>query len=187
MNDELMQLWQQGASTEPDPDAVARLAAKATMKRFDTTIFWRNMREYAAGLVLMVVFGWQAVAGEDRVRHVISFACVSFVMGYLWWRHRGVPVPDPAADARVYQAAMLERVDRQIRLLKTVRYWYLLPLYVPVTLQSIDAWQRRGWVPAVTAMALVTVVFWFVGWLNERVGVGMLRKERDRIESLYQG
>jgi hypothetical protein len=186
MHDELMQLWRQGTSNDPDPDAVARLAARATMWRFDRVIFWRNAREYAAGLLLMGVFGWQFIVGTGRVRNGIAFACVAFVMGYLWWRHRDLPRPDPAADARAYQAVMLERVDRQLQLLRTVRYWYLLPLYVPPLMLSWDTWQRGRRVPAVVALILVTVVYWLIARLNERFVVAMLLKERARIESLYQ-
>ena len=81
---------------------------------------------------------------------------------------------------------MLHRLDRQLQLLRTVRYWYLLPLYIPPVMMSWDAWQRGRRVPAVTAMILVTVVFWFIARLNERFGVAMLNRQRERIEGLYQ-
>ena len=187
MSDELIQLWQQGASNEPEAGTVARLAARATTRRFDRTVFWRNLREYLAGLVLMGVFGGQVVAGLNPLRNAINFVCAAFVMGYLWWRHRDVPRPDPAADARAFQTAMLERFDRQIRLLRTVRYWYLLPLYVPCVLQSVDAWQRRQWGAAVAMMIVVTVAYWFLARLNERAAVGLLVEARERIAALYQG
>jgi hypothetical protein len=71
--------------------------------------------------------------------------------------------------------------------LKTVRYWYLLPLYIPPVLQSVDVWQRRGWVPGLAGIIIVTAVYWLILRLNERWGVGKLREERARIEALYQG
>ena len=37
-DDELMQLWQQGVSNTPDAAEVARLAARASMRRFDRMI-----------------------------------------------------------------------------------------------------------------------------------------------------
>ena len=156
-------------------------------RRFDRTIFWRNLREYLAGLVLMGVFGAEALAGTSPWRSGISFACVSFVMGYLWWRHRDVPRSDPAADARAFQAVMLERVDRQLQLLRTARYWYLLPLYIPCVLQAVDAGRRGHWGAAVAMMIVVTALYAFLARLNERRAVDLLLEERGRIERLYQG
>jgi hypothetical protein len=187
MSDELMELWQEGASSEPDAGTVARLAALATTRRFDRAIFWRNLREYLAGLVLMGVFGTLAVAGESPLRNGVNFVCVSFVMGFLWWRHRDVPRPDPAADARAFQAVMLERVDRQLQLLRTVRYWYLLPLYIPCVLQAVEAGQRGHWGAAVAMMIVVTALYAFLARLNERQAVDVLLEERARIEALYRG
>ena len=108
-----------------------------------------------------------------------------FVGAYLWWQHRGLAPLDPAADARSYQAALLMRIEHQIRLLSRVRYWYLLPLYLPAFLTFAAIWPRSR-ITAVLSFVIVTTVFAAIGWLNERVAVPLLRKERARVESLYE-
>jgi hypothetical protein len=183
--DELMQLWQQVASGEPDPKEVARLAGKATMTRFDKAIFWRNFSEYAAGALVLGFAAWQFVRGEQRLQSAVWFACVTFVMVYLWWKHRDLKDPDPAADARTYQAAMLARVDRQIELLGSVRYWYLLPLYIPMVWTFVITWERSP-SAAIVGCVIGTSAYVFLGWLNEKVGVQRLKAAREKIEGLYK-
>ena len=183
--DELMLLWRQGTMGEPDPEEVARLAGRASMKRFDKVILRRNLAEYLAGVLLLIVFGWRIVAGENRLQNIVSIGCVAFVLVYLWWQHRHITPLDPAADASAYSAAMIARIDHQIRLLKGVRYWYLLPLYVPPVWQVFNRWQTSP-AAAIVGFVVVTAAFVFVGFLNERVGVARLNAERDKIEALYK-
>ncbi len=183
--DELMLLWQQGPSTGPDPEEVARLAGKATMKRFDNAIFKRNFAEYAAAFVLLVVFGWQAARGNHRFQNSVGFLCVAFVAAYLWWQHRRTPPLDVTADARSYQTAMLNRIDQQIRLLNTARYWYLLPLYIPPVWTTIATWQNSK-AAAILMLAAVTAAYWLILRLNENFALPRLRAERTRIEALYK-
>jgi hypothetical protein len=184
-DDELMLLWQQGVADTPDRDEVARLAARASMRRFDGLIARRNVIETVAAAGVLAWFGWNIVANSDRLVYVVSFACVSFVIAYLWWKHRHVIVLDPTADAEAYHAALLQRLDQQIALLRTMPYWYLLPLYVPSCLQAVTLWPR-GLAATLTSLAVLTALYLAVGYLNVRIGVARLRAERVRLEALYQ-
>jgi hypothetical protein len=184
-DDELMLLWQQGASSTPDPAEVARLAARASMRRFDRLIARRNIIETVAAVGVLAWFGWNIATGYERLSNSVSFACVSFVIAYLWWQHRQAVVVDAAADAEAYHAALLARVDQQVALLRTVPVWYLLPLYVPPFLQGVSLWHKSP-VATLVYFAFVTAVFVGIGVLNVRVGVGRLLAERARLEALYQ-
>jgi hypothetical protein len=189
-DDELMLLWRQGTSAEPIPAEISRLAGRASIRQFDRVIFWRNFREYAAGLMLFAFFGWLLVTGKARALGMLQFVYggalgVGFVLAYLWWRHRDLTPLDPSAGARVYQAAMLARIDKQIRLLGSVRYWYLLPLYIPGLWVIKQTWKRDP-IRAVLGLGIYTGVFVFVGWLNERWGVRRLQAQRAKIQGLYE-
>jgi hypothetical protein len=184
-DDELMQLWQQGVSSTPDGAEVARLAARASMRRFNRLIARRNVIESLAAACVMTFFGWNVVIGHHRVASALSFASVSFVIAYLWWRHRHTIALDPAANAETYHAALVAELDRQIGLLRTVWYWYLLPLYVPPVLQSVSLWEKSR-AATLVFMAVVTAFYIGLGVLNARVGVKRLLTERSRLEALYQ-
>jgi hypothetical protein len=122
--------------------------------------------------------------GGDRVQAAVGITSGLFVVSYLWWQHRRLTPLDPSADGRAYQAALLDRIDGQIRLLKNIRYWYLLPLYLPVAWTVAATW-RRNPVAAVVGWALMTAVYILVAWLCERVAVRRLTFERDTVASLY--
>jgi hypothetical protein len=188
-DDELTLLWRGAASSQPDPGEIARLAGRATLKRFDRAIFWRNFREYAAGLATLLVFAWLILTDTARKLGMLEFVYggalgVVFVLAYLWWQHRSLTPLDPSTDARTYQAAMLARIDKQIRLLRSVRYWYLLPLYVPGLWVIKQVWKKDPFF-AVICLAIYTGAYVLVGWLNEVWAVRRLRRERSRIEGLY--
>ena len=182
-DDEWARAWQEHTTGDIDSERVAR-AIMARVWRFDQTLFWRNAREYAAGIVLMVVFVGQLVFGYDRIGAFIGIGSVGFVLGYLWWKHRGLQPLDPAADAVTYKAALLARVDDQILLLQTVTYWYLLPLFLPSLWQGVRVWSKSPWAAA-TSLAAVVVAFAFVRWLNVTAAVGVLLNTRAKIESMF--
>lgn len=140
----------------------------------------KAFREYAAGLVLMIVFAGQIALNDDRFGGVIGLACVGFVMTFLWWKHRHLEPLDAAADLSLYRRALIKRFDDQIRLLRSVPYWYLLPLVGPGLWGAISQWPREGWMVLIPLGVLVAV-FAFIGWLNVRVAVPGLRAARDRV------
>jgi hypothetical protein len=184
MNDDLMLLWQQGAQTRPDPSEVARLAGRATVTQFDTRIALRNLKEYAASAIVLLGAASMLIWTKERVMPLLTIAGVSFVVIYLWIKHRSLTPLDPSADAKSYRAAMLTRIDQQMRLLSTVRYWYLLPLYIPALWQVASTW-RRSPGEAIVVWVIITASFAWVARLNEQKGIARLKAERQKIEALY--
>jgi hypothetical protein len=184
-DDEWVRTWQGHMASEEHPDRVAR-RIMAQVWRFDHRLFWRNAREYAAGIVLLVVFLGQLAMGDDPIGALVGIGSVGFVLGYLWWRHRGLQPLDPAADVIAYKAALLARIDDQIRLLRSVTYWYLLPLSLPSLWQAAHVWDRSPWAAA-TSLAVVGAVFALLRWLNVTAGVGVLLATRANVESMFPG
>lgn len=177
-----MSYWQESAIDGPDP---ARLAAEmaARVAKFDRQIFWRNAVEYAAGVVVLAWSITEALEGSRRA--FLVMAGVLFVLGYAWWKQRGVKELDPSADARSYQAALLKRFDDQLWLLSRVKYWYLLPLYPPMVWTAVVGWSRNPW-GALAELALVTALFAVIAWLNEVRGVRKLKADRAHAEAMLQ-
>ncbi|MBL8227205.1 MAG: hypothetical protein JNL98_01955 [Bryobacterales bacterium] len=181
---ELMNLWQDHI-LQPPVNTQALIDSMAErMKQFDRRVFWRNFREYAAGIVLVPVFLKVTLEGKTALEvaaGAFSVLSVLFVMCYLWRTQQQQKPLDPSLDLRDYQAALLARYDRQIALLKSVRYWYVLPLWASaitlVAVKARDPWSRRvgGFAAAMTLLSAGVV------WLNEVYGVRKLREERDRI------
>lgn len=185
MNDELMALWQESTRPAPDRTEIARLAGRAAMNRFDRAIRSRNLREYAAGFIVVAFFGWQLAHGRFVGLDLAAIAAVLFVLGFLWSHHRNIAPLDPTARASDYQAAMLSRIDSQIRLLSSIRYWYLLPFYVPIVWVTVLV-SRRSLVVAGLFFVLSTLLYAAIAWLNEKIGVRHLIRQRAQIEALLE-
>jgi uncharacterized membrane protein YfcA len=184
--DDLVRLWRESLLPSPDPERLANQLARLTLRRFDRVVSWRNVREYAAALAVVGFAAWRFMAGDDPLQAGAIVGGAAFVAAYLWLQHRRLPRLDPAATARDYQAALLARIDRQIALLGGVRYWYLLPLYVPVLIQVAHAWQAHQRVAAVSMLVVVTAFYAGLAHVNERLAVNHLKEERARVASLYE-
>jgi len=183
--DDLLRLWQDTTLPRHDPEQLARRVARLKLARFGRMIAFRNAREYVAIVGVVMWATWQMMAGGDRVAAGLAIAGALFVGGCLWWQHRQDPPLDPAMSARDYQIALLQRIDRQIHLLRRARYWYFLPLSLPSLWIAALNWNRR---PAGTLLflAIVAAIFLVGVWLNEMAVVFYLRKERARVQSLYE-
>jgi hypothetical protein len=182
---ELMKMWQESMPPTPMDARQLAMAITSRVERFDRKILWRNMREYVAGAGLIAWFLW---VSRDPGRLYLSIAgivAVGFVMIYLWRSQRKKQPLDPSADVRSYQAALLERYDRQIELLRHVKYWYVAPLYawMMLVLFTVPA-PPLGRLPY---FILFTACAAFIIWLNEGYAVRKLRKERQDAESLIGG
>ena len=160
-DEEWARMWQGRMASLEDSERVAR-TIMAQVWRFDQTLFWRNAREYAAGIVLLVVFVGQLVIGDDRVGALVGIGSVGFVIGYLWWKHRGLQPLDPAVGRDRLQsrpAGARRRSDpaaaqRHLLVLVAVVSAIALAGHARVGQESLDCGplagccQRAVWVPA---------------------------------------
>jgi hypothetical protein len=121
-----------------------------------------------------------------RLSFYMLFAACIWIILYLWFGKHRKDRPNAAADLCSYQRQMLGMYDEQIALLKGVKFWYLLPLYVammtfymaPVLSGSGHRWD---WIAALTS----TVLYILIWILNEVRGVRKLRQERDAMKLLF--
>ncbi|MSV36375.1 MAG: hypothetical protein EXQ47_12385 [Bryobacterales bacterium] len=182
---ELIQMWQESSLSGPINSGQLAREIAAKVERFDRKILWRNRREYAAGVVLIVWFLWLSLDPVRRPLAMAGLVAAGFVMIFLWRSHRGTPPLDAAADVRSYHAALLDRYDRQIRLLRRVRYWYVLPPYLWMLLVIVLVPSRFPG-GRISHFLVATLFAAFVAWLNEGYGVRKLRASRRNAEALLQ-
>ncbi|GEM_PF-538231 len=193
LDKELQKVWQEDVFPQPaDPAQLARTIAVA-VQQFDRKILWRNLREYVAGGILLIFFLSGALVPVRMVPVPwIGVVAVAFVLGYLWWKHRELKPLDPTADARAYKAALLARYDRQIQLLRSVRYWYFLPLYVWIVAATLASGLHRParvsplahLISLAAALGFVTALYIWLARLNERHAVRRLAEAKEQANSL---
>jgi hypothetical protein len=185
--DELRQLWQSDITEAIDQRELLRELERRS-RNFDRTIRWRDFRETAAGLLITVVYLWFAVrAGStfERVADLWLAACGVWIAVFLYRYSKLSRKPAPEHTLAVYRQELVERYDRQIRLSKSVKYWYILPLWVGLLLNAA-AYRVGGGdnIRFLSIVIFVTAVSAGVWWLNEGPGVRYLQRKRQELAAL---
>ena len=183
MNDDtLKSLWQKQCLEEPAPPNEAEISTmKRRTKQLGRTIFWRDVRENVAAAVVAVIFTFYFCkfgAFLARVGCVIVVLSCGFITWYSESKKRRVPKAQP--DAPMMQALELElqKVNVQIGLLRSVLWWYILPVTVGGMLfclgLGVSLRSELGFAAFDIALCL------FIYWLNQRaVDCGLLPLKRE--------
>lgn len=173
MNDqELKQLWQQQVLAPPlkVPDEQLARAMRQKMSEFGRTIFWRDVREVAACVLLIVLFlpdyfkstTWLSKAGCM----VVVFSAI-FIGFRLVYSKRKDDCRLTGDSLRGYLLDERRKVENQIHLLRTVLWWYILPLYTgAVMVTAGGAGPMAGKIFFALVFAAVCGGIW---WLNQYV------------------
>jgi predicted nucleic acid-binding protein len=189
VKDELSELWcSQICASATTKEEIAMLVEKKT-RQFDRLILVRNALESVSALAVTVIFAAMAAQARDALQRtglLIVAASGLWIIAFLLRYGRASLAADPAQELSRYRRALVERYDREIRLLKSVKYWYLLPPWIGLLIGSAGVMLheyrngRLGWYDFI-APAIYTAFFTFVWWLNEVYGVAHLRAERARV------
>jgi len=189
VNDELSELWcSQPCASAATKEDLVRMVEKRT-RQFDRFILVRNVLESISAFAVTVIFAAMAARAPDvlqRAGLLIVAASGLWIIAFLL-RYRRASFPaDPSQELSCYRRALVERYDREIRLLKSVKYWYLLPPWIGLLTGSagviLHAFRngRLGWHDFIAPL-IYTAFFTGVWWLNEVYGVAHLQAERARV------
>jgi hypothetical protein len=159
---------------------------------FDATIFWRDVREVGTCLLMLPLWLYLGVRQSLPWTWYLMVPALLWVAGFMLAgrvRHSRRP-PGPGEPFRSQVAGSLAKVERQIRLLRNVLWWYLLPLALPIlAFFGQVSWRERsgGWPTALAlsiSVALVAAVFAFIFWLNRHAVRAELEPRRRELEAL---
>lgn len=144
--DDLKDVWQAAPAAHP-PRAIDEAllhSVRQGSRKFDRAIFWRDVREVAASLVVALVFGhiaWSAQAEGSPawpawLATVLPLGVAAF---FLVDRARSRRRHGPSgADVLTELDRAIAAVRHQITLLRNVLWWYLLPLGLSVVLLALQ-------------------------------------------------
>lgn len=189
LNDDLRELWcGQPVATAANKEELVELVLEKT-RRFDRKIRMRNLRECGAALVVVGMFAFIAAHTADplqRAGYIIVAASGVWIIFFLLRYGRSSVPANPDQDLKAYRNALVRQYDHQIRLLKSVKFWYLLPPWVGCVISTAgvllhESHQRSlNWNDFLPT-AIYTAIFAFVWWLNQSWGVRRLSDERARV------
>lgn len=185
--------WRAAAPQGSSLDDVDLAQARRRADRFAWQIRFRNAREIAAG-VLVVVCGVGIATHAPTWLGVLGGVAMSlggaFVSVFIVLRARTLPAPAPTAPTREVLAHERAQLERQARLLERVWIWYLAPLVPSVVLIYAEGLlgalgragtHRSATIATTVGMFAGTLAFFaLIGWMNVRVA----RKLRERMAKL---
>ncbi len=181
--DELDELWASGA--RPIEAERALRAVRGRAERFGRTIRMRDWRETIAGGLVAAFFGWMAFVERDawaRVADVWIALSGVWIAVYLHWQSRGPKAAATTVTLEEYGEALLQSYGRQIALLKTVKYWYLGPMWVGLVGLDVARWRiDHNTAVWVTLGVVYTGLFGFLAWLNEKWAVRRIEAQRGEL------
>lgn len=171
MSDPFIALWTAQAQ---DARGLSQEELARRSRLLQRRVLRRDLIEYAAGLFVMVAFGWMAVVipfWSMRVACAITVLGTGIVMWNLWRRRPRDDAAMLAQDAHAYYRAQLVA---QRDALASVASWYIGPTLPGMILfvaavghKSVEVMPLNA---ALVPIALVTVssaaVLWLVLWLN---------------------
>src|SRR5436305_1905971 len=133
--DDFEKSWRSQSATISINADVLLSEVRRNQKQFRTTIYLRDVREVGVAAVLIPVFIVMGRALHNWTNYLVAAACF-FVGAYILVdrlrqrRHS----PELGDSLRNCVAASLAEVRHQIWLLRNILWWYLLPLFVPITI-----------------------------------------------------
>jgi hypothetical protein len=182
-NDELDELWASGG--RPIEAERALRAVRGRAERFGRTIRMRDWRETIAAGLVAVFFMWIAFHERDvwaRAADVWIALSGVWIAVYLHRRSRAPETAARTATIEEHGKALLQSYGRQIALLKTVKYWYLGPMWVGFIGLAVARWRidhnTAAWV---TAGVVYTGLFGFLAWLNESWAARKIEAQRAEL------
>lgn len=188
-HDELHDLWcsQPFGKTGRGEDMLDFVEKRTN--RFDRAMAVRNWIECSAAGVVAAISGFSAFRVGDaltRAGSLVIAASAAWIIFYLLRYGKGPREVDPTLDLRGYAQALVNRYDHQIRLLKSAKYWYLLPPYLGLLVWMLGILRDKArieglsWGDSVPPL-VCSAVFAAIWWLNEVYSVGRLRQERANL------
>ena len=157
---------------------------------FEELITEQNKAEYLLGLLfslITAVFAWRAVPGLIRFGYACLTATLVAASAIIWWTgRRGRTVLDPSLSLRDYHLALLALYDQRIRFLKSVKYWYTIPLLGSAGLVLLPAAARYFPAPwGVLLLGLVLVGAWVGIWhLNDIRRVSAIETKKRQVNEM---
>ncbi len=170
MNEELKNIWGRQPARGPaiSPEVIWQVAQASA--RFERTIFWRDAREWVATVLVAGFFACNAFAhGTLRWLSLLAAVIACFPMAYASFLRRRRPVAHAAGNVAAHLRAASASVRQQVGLLKSVLWWYLLPIAFCLLLLFVERRQwERGLIPNLIALAFVALIFVGIWLLNQQ-------------------
>lgn len=175
--------------------SLAEICRKAN--KFEKQIFWRNLREYVAGVVVIAFFGYYISIFHAALTRAGCGLVIAGTLFVGFTLHKRGPSKAIPADLAISSCSefLRKELQRQCDLLSSVWLWYLLP-FVPgllvfesgllaQALQQPSASSHLRSVVTPFAITIVVSAIVFVGvWRLNQWAARKLQREIDALDRM---
>lgn len=191
---DMKNVWQ---SQPTEPPRIRPGEVRRKMNKFERRIFWRNVREYAAGLLVIAIFGYYEWRFNTLLVRLGSGMIIAGTLYVMYQLHRRASTRPAPADLGSSTCIEFHRksLERQRDALRAVWSWYLLP-FVPglaiLTIGSIAS-QRAAHqgsvghlvISILASQGIIPAVFFAIWKLNRRAA-DRLQTQIDELNTLSE-
>jgi hypothetical protein len=172
--EDLKNVWQsEGGISQQRFDQIGS-RVKESSERLHATILRRDVRETFASVVVVVVFSclmFSAKSWVDRLGYVI-IAIGGITIPFVLWRARSRSLATiSTATFRDFVNVEIDYLHRQVRLLRSVTWWYLLPFYMGLALVLVGLMGPRyslgDLILLCVCLAVIAGLYVYIWWLNQ--------------------
>jgi hypothetical protein len=178
--DDFQQAWKtQTSQTRLTIDVDLRVKeVRRNQRYFAAIIFWRDVREVGTALLMVPLWSFLGIWLSLPWTWYLAVPVLLWVAGYMlvdrMWHKR--PPPEPGVPLRQHVESSLLEVEHQIRLLRNIFWWYLLPLaFAMLAFSGQVAWRTRSGGPAAAAIVALIVI------VELMITAGVYRLNQDAI------
>jgi hypothetical protein len=155
--------------------------------KFQKKTYWRNAREYVAGLLVVVGAGYLFWYMPDALTRVGLALMIAGALYVIWHLHRRGSSRTLPADLGLASGLEFYRreLERQRDLLQSVWLWYLGPLIPgPVVLMAANARIRPGELRLFGLNFVAFILFAALVWMLNQRGARRLQSRIDELNAL---
>ena len=184
----MQQVWQ-SQPTEGVRMSVAEAHAKASA--FQTKIWRRNLREYAAAALVILFFGYRMMGTADQLVRAGMALIIAGTCYLTWQLHRKGSASQLPEEAGLSSFIDFQRrqLVRQRDMLTSIWSWYLGPLLPGLALMMVALGRsnpghlKHMWLFITAYLGVILLVFWAIAGLNKRAARRLQRQIDELDES----
>lgn len=169
------------------PNLIANLKIK--IKKIDRTLFFRDAREIAAAVVVMVVFSYKSYT-ENILVSKMANALVAIWCIYVIYRLLDVrkykQVSDLGSTLKMQLAQQKMYLQKQAHLLDTALTWYIAPPAVLGMISIIGRSYSGGfeWGKILLSLAIILIISWGIYVLNRKAAKSAYQPLIENIDNI---
>ena len=191
--DDLQEIWRENdASPEGENIAMMLLLLREKQRSLRDLIQGQNVAEYLIALILAPLTALMAWKARPAILQ-LGYGIVSTELiagSVITWLNdrRSKPFRDIKLDVREYHRRLLDFYERRIRFLKSVKFWYALPLFSGAALVLLPLAARSLPGPwGIVIIAALLLIAWIGVWhMNDVRRVGELHRRREEVLRLME-